>query len=182
MISGVGRFWLAYLALWALGVVYASSSHAGYYARVTVFNPGMNYTGFALGAESGCYLTPSMAIFSIANTSYYWSLTALDSSGSWAAVGQTGGGGSVSGTFGLCTAQPSVTNFPPMSGGVTDPAISGDSVLSGSGGSSGGSADMEALFGWDAAMFELGVKTAFAMMAIGLGVGLIISLVRKMRT
>lgn len=138
-LNPAGWFWLSYSAVILAGLLYSVHSHAGYFARVTAFVPAMNYTSFALGAESGCYLTPSMAVSALSGTSYYWRLTSIETNGMWSAIGDTGGGGTVSGTFGTCTAQPSVTFFPPMSGGVVDPAISGDSVLSGSGGSSGGS-------------------------------------------
>lgn len=123
-------------------------SHAGYYAKVTSYGPGtMNYTAFALDATSACMLTPSMAITALASTTSYYVVTAIGADGTWSAVGQSGGGGQASGVYSECTASPAVAAFPPLAGGVTDPAISGTSVLSGSsgGGSGGSSGDLVAL-------------------------------------
>lgn len=182
-LNAAGRFWFSYVLLVIAGLIYSVHSHAGYFGTVLVKTGAMDYTGFVQGATSGCYLTPGMALTALSGGSqFYWVVTAMGSDGTWSAVSTTGAGGSVSGTFGVCQASPNVQQLPPMSGGVVDPAISGDSVLSGSGGSSGGSADMEAYFGYNAELFELAVGASLLVFAIGVGVGLIINTVRRARS
>lgn len=182
-LNSAGRFWLSYVAFWLFGLLFSIHSYAGYSATVTAYVPTMSYTGFALNQVSGCFLTPGMAISSMSGTQYYWQLTSLNSDGTWTAVGTTGTHGSASGTFSICQADPGVSWLPPMAGGVVDPAISGDSVLSGSGGgSSGGMADMEAYLGFNAELFEIAVAGSLVVFAIGFGVGLVINTIRRGRT
>lgn len=110
---------------------------AGYYARVTGYVPDMQYTRFPTATVSGCYLTPSMAIASLGGAPEYFAVTSLTAEGTWSVRGTTSGVGSASGTFSQCDASPSVYGLPTMDGGVTDPAITGGSVISGGGSGSG---------------------------------------------
>lgn len=182
-LNAAGRFWFSYALLVIAGLIYSVHSHAGYFGTVLVKTGAMDYTGFVQGATSGCYLTPGMALMALSGgTQYYWVVTAMGSDGTWSAVSTTGAGGSVSGTFGVCQASPNVQQLPPMSGGVVDPAISGDSVLSGSGGGSSGGGDMEALFGWDAELFQLAITGSLLLFAVGFGIGLIVNAVRRARS
>lgn len=109
------------------------TAQAGYFATVTAKG---YYTVLNVGQSTACYLTPSMAI-SAAVSNGATTVTALDATAqTWAAYYSTQSGNQAAGTFGACTASPSVASIPNFTGGVSDPAISGTSVLSGSSGSS----------------------------------------------
>lgn len=180
-LNSAGRFWLSYLLLLLAGLVYSIHSHAGYYVQVTsTTNPGYVPVGYS----TGCYLVPSMAVWSIPAGSYqsYWKVTAMNADGTFSAVVDHWGiSQSVQGVFSTCVASPLVASLPNFTGGVSDPAISGDSVLSASGGSSGGSSDMEAYLGFNQELFELAVGGSLLVFALGFGVGLIVNIVRKAR-
>lgn len=129
--------------LCALAFAFVGSAQAGYFATVTsVVTP---YSQLVVGANSACYLTPSMAIAGLAAMAGGQPafVESIDSStGTFAAFYyQQAADRRFSGTFSTCVANPAVTAFPTFIGGATDPALQSGSVLSGSspGGSSGGS-------------------------------------------
>ncbi len=119
---------------------------AGYYAVITSSNSSQ-YA--AVGVTSTCYLTPSMAInwFGV-RQGQVLTVTAMASDASTFSASFSNGSYILSGTVGICSASPAVGGLPQFLGGLSDPAISGNSVLSGSSGSSGSSsssADTQAL-------------------------------------
>lgn len=133
-----------------LSLLTLQSCYAGYYATV-VSRSGNTTYGIAAGQSTGCYLTPSMAMsVAIGNSP---NITALDATAyTWSGTDGTVGYfyyTVFSGTFGLCSASPLTAALPNFIGGVSDPAISGNSVLSGSssgaGSSGASSADTQAL-------------------------------------
>lgn len=128
--------------LFVLAFAVVGSAQAGYFATVTqIVTPESQ---LQLGANSACYLTPSMAIAGLAGLAGGQPafVESIDSaSGTFAAYYyQQSPIRRFTGTFSTCVANPAVTAFPTFIGGATDPALQGGSVLAGSssgGGSSG---------------------------------------------
>lgn len=125
--------------LCALAFAFVGSAQAGYYATVTsLVTP---FAGLAVGVNSSCYLTPSMAIAGLAalggGSSAF--VKSIDSASATfeAYYYDVSPARLFGGTFSSCVANPSVTALPTFIGGATDPAIQGGSVLTGSGGAGG---------------------------------------------
>jgi len=141
-------------------------AQAGYYATVT--GRGTSFpSGYPVGASTGCYLVPSMAVFVASGGTI--TVDVLGSDGGWSGYyTQAGPSASlwrITGTFAACSANPLTTALVPLAGGVSDPAISGNSISGGgSSGSSGSSADIQAL---TSAVTNLGVQAQSSAGQVG---------------
>lgn len=110
---------------------------AGYYARTTVRGSGEVYSQ-PVGTSSGCYLLPSMAIASLFGGCYScYAISSLSGNGTFSVIhsqypANTSYG--FSGTFGSCSQSPAaVASMPSFVGGVSDPALVDNTILTGSG-------------------------------------------------
>ena len=133
-----------------LMVAISPSIYAGYYAQVTAITGG-TLSNTQAGQTTACYLTPSMAVSVVPNfAGCGWQLLAMDADGNWQArvnpaACPSYSGPVVTGTYSQCVTSPLVAALPSFLGGVSDPAISGGSVLSGSSGGGGSTADAETI-------------------------------------
>ncbi len=159
-------------------VMFSGLAQAGYTLTVTAKGP--SYFGPGVGTVTGCYLLPTMAINTLYSNGYGWLVLSIDDVGNWSAKLNNPGTPDVfTGTYtqGACITDPGIYYLPAMATGVTDPAISPEGVLSGASNSGGSMTEV-----FDPVALQMASVGALMMLATGFGVGLIIQLVRRLRT
>lgn len=116
-------------------LVCAWPASAGYYIKVYSISNGWPGVGWV---ASGCFLTPSMAFGSLLVNQMYASatVTAWDNDNNRFTVSalQVWNGGASSITvwaYYACSSSPQVATLPAFNGGVTDEAITGNTIASG---------------------------------------------------
>lgn len=161
---------LALLLLWI-----ASPTWAGYNATIT----SSAYTSCLAGRVSpGCYLTVGMAINAACN--YAIVVKAIDSTAhTFQAFAQGNQSQLFSGTYATCTAVAAGYTQPPMTNGAVDPAVIEGGISTGSGGMD--VAELVELFGWDEQAFTTVFQAGLLLFGTGLGIGFLISVVRKLK-
>lgn len=144
---------------------------AGYYATATA--PTVTYCGPA-PISSGCYLTIGMAIKATCPTTVN-NIIALDADAKTWTSNYVAGQYVASGIYGECTALAQGGGQPAFEGAYSDPSVLPTGVAGGS--STGGSEEM-----FDLEVFELAAGAALLMFVTGFGIGLVIQLIRRLRT
>lgn len=153
----------------------ASPTWAGYNATIT----SSAYASCLAGRVSnGCYLTVGMAINSACN--YTIVVKAIDATANtFQAFASANQAQVFSGTYSTCTAVASGFTQPQMTNGAIDPALVEGGISTGSGGMD--VAELVELFGWDEAAFSTVFQSGLLLFITGLGIGFLISVIRKMR-
>ncbi|MBI5330716.1 MAG: hypothetical protein HZB71_08895 [Betaproteobacteria bacterium] len=118
--------------------LHIAGAWAGYTASFS--SSTWNYTSGFTGMYSGCYLTPGMAIQSLANqrasvTGFQIYLSENNQLYSQHTINNGSTTYQTIFNYAECSAQPLVTGLPTFTGSASDPAIQNGSIISGSGGS-----------------------------------------------
>ena len=185
---------LLYFLIGFILAITAGIASAGYYATTVSCTGSVNYQPCAnrapyIGNITSCYLTPSMAVNSLPkyNNGGPWQVSAMTETSSTSQY-------SIEGTaiwtisIATCTANPNAMALPLFLGAASDPVItSGNYSTSGGTSTSGGSCtpftpEQLAFLtgGFDGDVATLAFTGTMLLFAVGLGIGLVVSQVRKL--
>jgi len=137
---------LAWFSLAFILTIISGYASAGYYVHLE-----SNTLNRHVGQDSiGCYLAPTMAILSFTSTrgmqNNFVTVMSVDpvahtiTAVAWDGWVIPNAGGTLVFSYHPCTSVPASNSIPAFVNGVTDPAFSGDSILTGSSGSGTGTA------------------------------------------
>lgn len=179
MITAARSFWRSCVLAFALGL-FSFNAQSGYSANVT---QSSNTAYFPLRGFGACYLTVGMAVTSVAGNGVY--VDSIDASGfTWHGTYGASSPINASGSFISCTATANGGTQPAMSAAVSDPGLSaGGGISTGSGSGSSGVLTINVPeLQWDAETFDIAVGGSLLIFVTGFGVGLVINIVRRLRT